>query len=120
MDVTRFHSMRTWIAVLASLWFVVQCASVVESHESEATWTTHSHSNDDPKDAPWSDDADNERSDADESEDEEREDDAKVLSRDLIAAELRLAERSTLYDLSVVPERAGHELPPTPPPQRGC
>jgi hypothetical protein len=114
MNATRFRSMRIWIAFLASLWFVVHCASVVESHLSY----TQSVGTEDPQDAPWSDEAENERSDADESEDEERENEVKVLIGCWMATDALRSLGSQLHDPTVVPERAGHGLPPTPPPRR--
>ena len=114
MNATRFRSMRIWIAVLASLWLVVQCASVVESHLVYAQWVE----TEDSQDAPWSDEAESERSDADESEDEEREDEVKVLIWNSMASDALRSLGSRLHDPSVVPEREGHGLPPTPPPRR--
>ncbi len=106
--------MRIWIAVLASLWLVVQCASVLESHLVYAQWVE----TDDSQGAPWSDEAESERSDADESEDEEREDEVKVLIWSAMAEAALRSLGSQLHDPSVVPEQAGHELPAAPPPRR--
>ena len=114
MNATRFRSMRMWIAVLASLWFVVQCASVVESQLVFAQQVE----TEEPQNTPWSDEAEGERSDADGSEDEEREDEVKVLIWGWKAADGLRSLAPHLHDLAVVPERAGHGLPPTPPPRR--
>lgn len=115
MNATRFPSVRIWIAVLASLWFVVHCASVVESHWACAPWSDVENSG---EDAPWSDEAESDRSDADESEDEEREDEVKVLAKGWMAAAGLRSISSRLHNPSVGPERPGHGLPPSPPPRR--
>lgn len=117
MNATRFPSVRIWIAVLASLWFVVHCASVVESHWACAPWSEMENSEDD---APWSEEAESDRSDADESEDEEREDEVKVVAGGWMAPNGLRSLSDRLHNLAVVPERAGHGLPPSPPPRRSC
>ena len=117
MDATRFPSVRIWIAVLASLWFVVHCASVVESNWACAPWSEMENSEDD---APWSEEAESDRSDADESEDEEREDEVKVVAWGWMAPNGLRSLSDRLHNLAVVPERAGHGLPPSPPPRRSC
>lgn len=117
MNATRFPSVRIWIAVLASLWFVVHCASVVESHWACAPWSEMENSEDD---APWSEEAESDRSDADESEDEEREDEVKVVAWGWMAPNGLRSLSDRLHNLAVVPERAGHGLPPSPPPRRSC
>lgn len=114
MDAKRFFTMRIGIAVLASLWLVVHCASVVESHGFWTQVVADDHPN---EDAPWSDDAEGERSDADET-DEEREDEVKVLVSGGMGSVGQRTAASTLHEPGVVPERAGHGLPPTPPPRR--
>ena len=117
MNATRFPSVRIWIAVLASLWLVVHCASVVESHWACAPWSEMENSEDD---APWSEEAESDRSDADESEDEEREDEVKVVAWGWMAPNGLRSLSDRLHNLAVVPERAGHGLPPSPPPRRSC
>jgi hypothetical protein len=110
----QFHTMRLLIAVLASAWFTVQVASVVELH---LDLVKHCQLPDDEHqpDAPWPDDSEQERGDSDENDEEE---DTKKWTEWLSASKsIRMCntpeltvETPLLYD--------GHGLPPTPPPER--
>ncbi len=113
METTRFPSLRLVIAVLASLWFVAQVASVCESHPGLAYFQADQNEDEEHQSVPMPEDAE-EEGDSDEEPDE-----AKMALRcPMETPWMPAAERDHSCDAERL-NRWWLGLPPTPPPERG-
>lgn len=115
MERSRFLSLRWAIAVLASLWFVVQVADVCESHPGLAYLQTHENEEDEHQSASMPEDAQEEEGDSDEEPDE-----AKFALRCPAADPLPMAGRRNTTASAERLNWWSLGMPPTPPPERGC